>query len=340
MLYILHFFIKNKFKQESFIPIVRNGGFTLIELLVAMILAVLVITPLLSFMINILDTDRREQAKVNSEQELQAALNYIAQDLQQAIYIYDAKGISEIKDADGLPDHNDSNKEPVLVFWKREFKNKAIDVKVGASTVGRNDSFVYSLVAYYLIKDNAVNITNQIWSNQLRIARFEIKDGVRNPDVPIKQDGTPNYLPGTENQPDEGFELFKLSEVSGSLEVKMNAWKKKSGQAYKQKPVALIDYIDKSTNNVPPLVDCTTVFPDKALPSVPDEKKESLRVPATNNNGSFYACVDVDKTTAKVFIRGNAYARINKNESYDSSKATYFPQASVQVKGRGFIGVE
>ena len=63
----------------------KMGGFTLIELLISMILAVLVITPLLAFMVNIMTTDRQEQAKATSEQELKTALDYIARDLQQSV---------------------------------------------------------------------------------------------------------------------------------------------------------------------------------------------------------------------------------------------------------------
>jgi hypothetical protein len=288
----------------------------------------LVITPLLGFMINVLDTDRREQAKVNSEQEVQAALNYIAQDLQQAIYIYDAKGVELIKDTE-LRYPKDADKEPVLVFWKREYTDQAIGVKAG----GKNDSFVYSLVAYYLIK-NGTN--DKIWSDQYRIARFQIKNGVVDPADPINTDGTAKYI----ISPDKGFDLFKLNEASGDIEVKMNAWKKKSGEAYTQDALTLIDFVDSSTDKVPAKVDCTAVFPGKS-----DAKKKVLRVPSIDNttvlnNGSFYACVDIDTNTAKVFIRGNALARFDNNKSYDSNKSSYFPQASIQVKGKGFIGAK
>ena len=151
-----------------------NNGFTLIELLVAMVLAFLVITPLLGFMIDILNTDRKEQAKINSEQEVQSALDYIAQDLQQSIYIYDAKGIKAIKDQ--LPQNTATDRVPVLVFWKREFDKNVIDVTVGGASQGKNDTFVYSLVAYYLVKDTIINDADNIWSDQFRIARFELKD--------------------------------------------------------------------------------------------------------------------------------------------------------------------
>src|SRR5690242_12727598 len=74
-----------------------NGGLTLIELLVGIILAFLVITPLMGFMISVMDSDRKEQAKANTEQDIKAALDYIARDLQQAVYIYNAAGIASIR---------------------------------------------------------------------------------------------------------------------------------------------------------------------------------------------------------------------------------------------------
>lgn len=95
MVSTLKFLIKSQLKRSRLVQ--QVNGFTMIELLIAMILAFLIITPLLGFMVNIMDTDRKEQAKANSEQEIQAALDYIARDLQQAIYIYDADGIEAIK---------------------------------------------------------------------------------------------------------------------------------------------------------------------------------------------------------------------------------------------------
>jgi len=50
-------------------------------------------------------------------------------------------------------------------------------------TSGDCDSFVYSLVAYYLIKDNQDK--DAIWSGAARIGRFQIKDGVQNPNIPL-----------------------------------------------------------------------------------------------------------------------------------------------------------
>lgn len=108
-------------------------GFTLIELLVSMLIASFIIVVMLTFLTGILDSSRKEQAKSESQEEIQSALNYIADDMQEAVYIYDATSLAAINDQ--LPhrvDNPDSTTTPasdrcsaatkctpVLVFWKR-----------------------------------------------------------------------------------------------------------------------------------------------------------------------------------------------------------------------------
>ena len=74
-----------------------SRGFTLVELLVSIVIASIVVGTLLSFMTNILTSERREQAKATTELEIQSAIDYIADDLQEAVYIYNADGIAAIK---------------------------------------------------------------------------------------------------------------------------------------------------------------------------------------------------------------------------------------------------
>ena len=305
-----------------------NSGFTLIELLVAMIMAFAVIGPLLGFMLNTLNTNRQELSKANSEQEIQSALDYIAQDLDQAVYIYDADGLNNkstdtppgIKDqippmatASSCVNNPPSNIcVPVLAFWKRKVIPSILPV---TGTTTNNDTFVYSLVVYYLIQGNN---SNGIWSNAARIGRFEIYDGVINPTTPTNTNGTPNYI----QSPSPGFQLFNLTLIGQTLKDRMDRWQKAS-QAYTDYPFTLIDYIDQSTNGI--VVDCTKL--SSAAQQVP-----------TNLVGGFYACVDSSKTAAQIYIRGNALARIQNPATYNSSQSIYFPTASIQIKGRGTLG--
>lgn len=294
----------------------KCDGFTLVELLVGIVIATLVITPLLGFMINIMRIeDRQEQAKANTEQEIKAALDYIARDLQQAIYIYDADGIDKIRQQ--LPRYGDKKKFfPVLVLWKRQFLSDGLLV---SGTQQRNDTFVYSLVAYYLITEN-----NPIWSNAARIGRFQISNGYESTETNDKT-----------IQRDKGFQMFNL-QGSGNLKSKMNQWTKKSGESYTQDIVPLVDYIDQTltnnnTNPAPP--NCTT---GQQVPTF-SGTGDSVATGQVKTRG-FYVCVDSENVVAEVYLRGNALARIQDNNiDFNGSNKTYFPQKSIRVQGNRFL---
>lgn len=317
---LLKFLLSNQLKCSK----VKNqiSGFTLIELLVGLLLAVLVITPLLGFMINVLDNDRKEQAKANTDQEIKAALDYIARDLQQSVYIYDADGIQEIRDQ--LPQYSQKDKYfPVLVFWKRQYIPGGLAVKKKNTdntytTVGNDDTYVYSLVAYYVIKDD-----NPTWSHAARIGRFQISNG---------------YGEDINTKRDKGFQMFNLNN-EGTLKTKMNQWTKKSDEAYEQDILPLVDYIDKTK--------ITATNPEPTCSSgqiVPKYSGSGDAVVTDTDNvktRGFYVCVDSEKNVAEVYLRGNALARLQKNnldfnQNIESTKI-YFPQASIRVQGIGFL---
>lgn len=185
------------------------AGFTLIELLVAALIASLLVSILLSFLVGVLDSDRKETAKSNAQEELQAAISYISDDLQEAIYIYGSESLAGINsqlphtDTGATSQCNTTNCTPVLVFWKRfsyspnsqakyTTASAAADplVKLGcmpyvgtcvdtAGVAFGRDTYTYSLVAYYLKNDDPLITGNSgsTWSNTARILRWEIKDG-------------------------------------------------------------------------------------------------------------------------------------------------------------------
>ncbi|NET38290.1 MAG: prepilin-type N-terminal cleavage/methylation domain-containing protein [Cyanothece sp. SIO1E1] len=327
-------------------------GFTLIELLVSVILSGLVFTPLFLLAFNILGSDSREQAKATSEQEIQSALDYIAQDLEQAVYIYDNTGLTNTSTSatpgiqDQIPPADGANLcpanhicTPVLVFWKRQFldSDQIID---GTNTVGDftssvnltsigDDAFVFSLVGYYLLQPNP-NIDATPWSDRARIGRFEIQDGI--PTV----GGT---FPGR----DSGFNPFNIT-GSGNLDTKLKSWQKASS-----------DY------TIPPDADPATNYPDRdVLLDFVEVSNSAAPQPACGpredriGSGGFFVCVEDETviaalppgeplrntTLARVYIRGNAAARVTQffpDPDYSDDRSIFFPLASVQVEGRGFL---
>ncbi|BAZ25750.1 hypothetical protein NIES4073_66560 [Kalymmatonema gypsitolerans NIES-4073] len=291
----------------------KSEGFTLVELLVGIVIATLVITPLLGFMINIMTSDRQEQAKVTTEQEIQAAVDYIARDLQQAIYIYDADGIDKIRQQ--LPRYGDKkNFFPVLVFWKRQFLSDKLPVP---GSQEKDDTFVYSLVAYYLIKDDD---KDSVWSKAARIGRFQIKDGYGATETDKNKTR------------DKGFQIFNL-QASGNLKNKMNQWTK-SGN-YDQRISALVDYIDQTliNDNSNPAPSCAS---GQQIPQF-SGSGDAVAIGNVKTQG-FYVCVDSENVVAEVYLRGNALARIqNNNIDFNGNNKTYFPQARIRVQGNRFL---
>jgi type II secretory pathway pseudopilin PulG len=309
----------------------RDHGFTLVELLIGLVMAFLVLTPLFGLMISIMNTDEKEQAKTTSEQELQTAIDFITRDLQQAVYIYDSQGVtnnyntiaanSGIKDS--LP--TVAGGVPILVFWKQEVVSNVIP------TTGPNDdASVYSLVAYYLI-----NSPSTIWSNTARIARWQIKDGVRSPSDTSGVTCNPSYntsikFVDADNCPSPGFKPFDLD---------MNQWQR-SG-SFTNDPQVLVDFIDQTPRD-------QTNVPNITPSCAQDDNQQGVTITPISSTTmtSFYACVSnyADPTnqgqvisTAQIFIRGNALARIQtSNIDYkDNSQQTYFPTVSAIIQARG-----
>ncbi|HEY9673433.1 MAG TPA: hormogonium polysaccharide secretion pseudopilin HpsC [Waterburya sp.] len=328
MLKLLKFLLTYQFKNSRSHQ--KNGGFTLIELLVGLVMAFLVIIPLLGFMVNMLQTDRQEQAKANTEQEVQAALSYIARDAEQAVYFYDKAGLDAIKAE--LPKASDSNYVPVLVFWKRQFIRNIIPTgtvnscQTDADKQQCNDAFVYSLVTYYITKSDPTTCARDAWSCTAQIRRVEIRDAVKGKDnQPISSDEKVQASPG--------FQLFTVGQ-SPDVKTIMNTWKKGAGNIDSNVPEVLIDYIDKTP--------VSTTDPTQLCP--PPMELVPSTASLANLSSGFYACVNVKETTAQVFMRGNALARLRQKANPPSyvdreSVASYFPKASIQVKGRGLFNV-
>lgn len=335
----LKFLIATRLKQAKRSE--STSGFTLIEILVALIIAFFVITPLLGLAVSLLNTDRQEQAKATSEQELQAAADFIARDLQQAVFIYSPEALVKIHSTNaaqsGIKDQippagltssscTTANCVPILVFWKRRPVRQAVPIdatncKTATDTVRItkcNDTFVYSLVAYYLISSTNANAADVFWSNAARIGRFEITDGVK--DI----NGTTLSQTSSRKFTSNGFKLFNLKLSAPTLADKMNSWTKDTVAYSANDMQILVDYIDQTPASKVSLVACPTGWSQSQIP--------------TTTSSGFYTCVNQSANIARVFIRGNALARIrpgNTPPEYIESQSSYFPSVSAEVKAVG-----
>jgi type II secretory pathway pseudopilin PulG len=344
---LLRLLLKSQHQKNRSGPAQTEKGMTLVELLVGSIMAFLIITPMLGFVVDMLNTDRREQVKTNTEQDIQAALDFIAQDLSQAIYIYDNNTINNPA-PDGTPGiraqlPNRPDATPILVFWKRQQIRNAVSVNtvnrvlpIACNPNNCNDTYVRSLVAYYQIRE-----PDPIWCQPLvncptRIARYEIKEGVRNPDSldpdqPYYNDtqATPGQQVSRGFNPNFDFSQPRLNVTQGPLFPP---------------PDVLVNYIDHTPlppAQVPTGVQCQNLLgvTPPTGPGAPPFNPNDLLITTEGPSHSFYACVDTSRNLARVTIRGNSLRRLQPdNANYDPDKSAFFPTASVQVQGRGARG--
>ncbi len=290
-----------KLYQKRRSPLSKStSGFTMIELLVGTIVATIIIVPMLTFVVDILNRDVREQAKTNSQQELQAAVDYIAQDMSQAIYVYSETDVDDIQALGNAPIPLNTGQEPILVFWKRKYENNVLVVdncNVTDTNDCLDDTFVYSLVAYYRIEGTSTN-TDSVWCDETpcpsRIARVEISD---NP-----TDSLGNYING--EAPDNGYETDNIGnrETLGEL---------KKGAGDFPPVTVLINYIQNF----------------ELLDPVVDQDEDGNDVTLIEKSGN---------KLAKIRIQGNALRRIQTDTDCDNP--TYCPTATAQVGARSGFG--
>jgi type II secretory pathway pseudopilin PulG len=360
---LLRLLLKSQHQRNRSEPAQREKGMTLVELLVGAIMAFLIITPMLAFVVDMLNNDRREQVKSNTEQDLQAALDFIAQDLSQAIYIYDnnptttstptttATGIPALLTGNFIPQK--PNETPILVFWKRELIKNSMPLIAGdqpddctttptGANTRCNDTYVLALVAYYQVSD-----AEATWCQPsggpgnpcpTRIVRYQIKDGLRDPSS-TNPDPLQRYFTGVSDsqKPSPAFNPgFDISNPTQNVT--------RGGQNF-ESPEVLVNYIDHSQGPTPTGNECRTALgnPTDTTGVTPTQLQEdTLKIPnstSPNQTNSFYACVDTARNIARVTIRGNSLRRIQTDyANYEAKKAAYFPTASVQVQGLGARG--
>ena len=167
----------------------ETAGFTLIELLVAIVIASLIIVVLLSLVVEILQIDHRQAARDETQQEMQRALNFISEELREAVYVYDGNCLQSTaqgnpQDANYCPGLVNylpafTNQTPVIAFWKPEIipDNQMPNCSTFATTAQQqecNDLIIrrrtYELVVYLQSTDNSGNV----WSGKSRITRYAL----------------------------------------------------------------------------------------------------------------------------------------------------------------------
>lgn len=109
----------------------KTAGFTLLELLVALAVGAMVTGGLLFMVVQLMQSNLREAARSDTQRDLQMAIDYIARDVREAVYVYDGACLDKPTDptlqCPGLKtylpsrvgdDRTTTQNEPVLAFWR------------------------------------------------------------------------------------------------------------------------------------------------------------------------------------------------------------------------------
>ncbi|MCU0537292.1 MAG: hypothetical protein MUD14_25680 [Hydrococcus sp. Prado102] len=307
----------------------KNLGISLVELLVTLVIASMAISGLLAAMVELLRTDQQESVREDTQQEMQAALSFIAEDLRESVYVYDGTQTRANNTAHSIYDYLPSNLstvgKPILAFWKAEPISAAQEATLqsmncNSFTGARRDECTalksrrrtYTLVVYL---QSAT--ADPKWKGKSRILRYELPKYTSSNFASLTT--TTGFVDPVEAN---NFPTWPFNAQDANLQAARPI-------LTQSPPEVLVDFVDApNTNNDDNLpTDITTYCSNKF-------GSDYVRVPADNTYKSFFACVrrignDIGQNQDVIlYIRGNTYGKAG------TDKEQYMPlQTRITLRG-------
>ncbi|MEM9905727.1 MAG: prepilin-type N-terminal cleavage/methylation domain-containing protein [Cyanobacteria bacterium P01_D01_bin.44] len=302
------------------------SGFTLIEILVSLIVASIVVTGLLYLVVELLQIDRREAFLDETQRNMQRAIDYIADDLRESIYVYSTPTTitSNLTGNYGFP----ADGVPVLAFWKPQPLDTDVSggttvydqLPADCSALSGDDEAncnalkirqaYYTLVVYY-----TTDTPSAVWEGKGRLLRYSLPEYLSS-DITATSVAPVNAY--RENSPAADFEGWTPSAT---------------GPFYTPPETVLVDYLaDWEQNPTPPttLPACDAGY--QASPETPGDR-ESF----------FFACIRPIDTANEalnqdvvLYLKGDARGESERiiNSFSDRSE---LPAIQTQVLVRGVL---
>ncbi len=319
----------------------QSAGFTLLELLISLVVASLVMGGLLYSVVQLTTMDKREANLDQVQRDMNRAMSYITNDLQEAVYVYpNPQTVATQLNADpSFP--NGVGNVPVLAFWRIDpidngFPNCATGTPafIQECQLLRIRQATYSLVVYV----QRVNDGNQNWPGQSRIIRYELSKYSNRATLTLR----PGYRdPTTPTDADAPFEVWRTGNGAprGSASVLVDYIQAPQSFPLNRAPLSNSCQGYGSDTNGNPLY---SIVPSDATIS-------------TNN--SFFACVrntivgggqtNRGSQDLYLFLRGNVQSVVGGAGSYSNnynnasvrgySDETSLPILETQVLVKGVI---
>ena len=317
-----HFFSPRKLKHLLSFDRRRSRGFTLLELLVAMIIGSLIVIALLTLVVQLTETNQKDAARSQVQQDMQAATDFVAQELREAVFVYNGEclqGPGPLPTATtlsttcpGIIKHipatvSTGNRTPVLAFWRTKKLPTKISTLCGTNAADLSDStkaatnslvlagvpclagYTYSLVVYAI--DTGDSAT---WSGNARLIRYELSQFIDN--AATENDQNTGYVNPLQDSKykfqqwpyalDKNNNLINRQTVAVSKDVP-GAQKPGIPTGSPANPAVLVDFLDDKVANGAdvPTPTCVEFGADAA------SQAKALTPSATNAPRGFYACV-------------------------------------------------
>jgi prepilin-type N-terminal cleavage/methylation domain-containing protein len=317
------------------------GGFTLIEVLVTALIGSIMVVALTGFSVNLLQADRQEAARSDTQREMDQALAFMADEVREGVYVYESECL-QTSTADpfcpGLTNRIifPAGMTPILAFWKLEPINSSDLPALPTSTTDPNYQLIldlrtsrnnYTLVIYSL----DTNPTTPTYEGPATLTRYELRQF---PSLPALTQ-TPGFV-----------RPYSVS-ATGQDEVSFRSWPCQATDCSgagspitttRSDHAVLVDRVDnlnRDTQGRPTSTEttnCPTTYSTSA---------------ATATKG-FYSCVRRPDETAiggvvqdvALYLRGNALERANIAEPAPApaiargDMPSYLPKLRTQVQTR------
>ncbi|MEO1392479.1 MAG: type II secretion system protein [Cyanobacteria bacterium J06634_5] len=332
--------IKNKQYQHE--------GFTLLELLISLVIAGTVISGLLFVVVELTKIDKRESSLDQVQRDMKRAIDYISDDLQEAVHVYSAPAkiqqiYDELKDDPDFPE----TATPVLAFWRIDPIKGLDGLPTDCSSISDEDDertcdvlkirqASYTLVVYSQ-QENTDG--NRNWLGKSRLIRYEL------PRFTVAGVSTFTERKGYRDPTD-----------AEDLDASFENWIADTDGTPEGDSAVLVDYVASPTPTVnlnkSPLSDVAADGTSSPCFSYGDDGSNSLYnvVPSTaavDADNSFFACVrnadpdnDSDTPTAKranqdvyVFLRGSVEGVAGGASFYSDESSLPIVETRVLVKG-------
>ncbi|PSF39234.1 hypothetical protein C7H19_00130 [Aphanothece hegewaldii CCALA 016] len=170
----------------------RALGFSLTEMLVVLAISSILVSTLLYVMVDLMSSSQSDQARNSTNEEMKQALNYMATEMREAVYVYTGKELEQTRTVDTstlnpvknfLPNFG-TNTRPIVAFWKVEIvpysgSTNTLPADCTSFTGGkvnecktiRIEQRTYTLVVYLQSTDNS----NNKWKGDSRIMRYQLR---------------------------------------------------------------------------------------------------------------------------------------------------------------------